>query len=103
MTTTQLVDKYLQLYIVQKRYEKQLEQAKAKLLPRIGTQVERGGFVLSKRQRTVFSGVTLETARQFHATKTAIDTEKLQAAIMDGARVRGITHTEYLNVQSVVA
>jgi hypothetical protein len=89
--------------MLNKRYEKQLDEAKEKLLPKIGKPIERGGFVLTKTKRTVFHDVTLETAKRFHATRTTIDTGKLLEAMKLGAKVSGVAYTEYINVKNVLA
>jgi hypothetical protein len=105
MTTIQLVDEYLRLYVQNKAYERKMQELRIKLMPKIKDEgIEHSGFILSKSKRWVFKDVTIETARKYHAVKEAIDTQKLgQVALLKLGKIPGIAITECLNIKTIPA
>ena len=98
MTKAQMLDQYLKIYLARNEYERQLDDIKKKLLPKITKPVEYNGFTVKKVTRPVFSEVSLETARKYDAIKEAVDTKVLKDFMLRGVNVKGVRFTEFLQV-----
>jgi len=97
------VKKYIDAWVRYQKASKELEVLKSEvigLIPEAGLEV--GKYKLTLSERPVFSGVTLDTARQFGAVKKVVNTTVLSNVLKEGQIVDGALFTKYINVRQTV-
>jgi len=97
------VKKYVEAWIEYQRASKALDALKPEvldLIPEVGIEVD--GYRVTVSERPIFSGVTLDTAREFGAVKKVVNTSVLSGVLKEGQIVDGTVFSKYINVRHTI-
>jgi len=95
-------EKYVDAWLRYQHAKTELDALKTNVIKKLGGPKQASGYVLTVRERPVFTHVTLETARKYDAVKKVVNTTLLLKYLKEGKDIKGVDYTKYVYVQPTV-